>query len=157
MTRLQSFALSSALVFLTACASSTAMKQEVFDCSPGQDLEIRAGLGDPQSGERFGYVFLVEVANNSNEELTVERVRVDTRQSEGSSRQGAAPQGGGKTYDQTIAPGTEHVFELASTAPATMTPGLWNVVVPGEFELLATVKLTNGETYRCSFLVGGGR
>lgn len=133
------------------------MIEEVFDCSPGQDLEIRAGLGDPKSGERMGYVFLVEVANNSNEELTVKRVRVDTRESEASRRQGAAPQGAGKTFDQTIAPGTEHVFELPATSPATMTPGVGDVVVPREFELVATVMLTNGEQYRCSFAVHGRR
>jgi hypothetical protein len=153
MNALRLLALSSVLALLAGCASSAAIPNDAMQCGPGQDLEIRAGLGDPKTSDNFGqYVFLVEVANNSHEDVTVKRVRVDPRPTERYGTRSRALNGGSQKYDQTIVQGTEHVFELASSA-SMMAPDLRDVVQPGEYELMVTVELTNGESYRCPFLV----
>jgi hypothetical protein len=154
MTALKALALSSLLVLAAGCASSDSIPNEVMDCGPGQDLEIRAGLADPKNSDNFGqYVFLVEVANNSHEDVTVKRVRIDPRPTERYGTRSRPLNGAVKTYDETIVQGTEHVFELPSTASGLTAPDARDAVQPGEYELVVTVLLTNGETYRCPFLV----
>lgn len=156
MSRLKNTALCSLLFFFAACASPSAMIDQTSDCGPGQDLEIRAALGDSRSGEFLGQnIFLVEVANNSHEDVTVKRVRVEPRelrQSSINSRR-APLNGAAKDFNQTIAEGTEHVFELPTTASAMLSPDMQDAVVSEELELHVTVELTSGESYRCAFAV----
>ncbi|MEO8382607.1 MAG: hypothetical protein ABI779_23310 [Acidobacteriota bacterium] len=144
------------LLFAAACASSDGVIQNAFDCSPGQDLEIRATLDDPsRSGEQIGqYVFLVEVANNSHGELTVKSVRVDPDESARRVRGSLALERAQKEFNETIAEGTEHVFELPATSMGSAMQPLQNQVAPGPIEFVVTVVLTNGDSYRCPFAVG---
>lgn len=152
---MKTIALCSILFLFAACVSPTAVIEGTFDCSPGQDLEIRAGLGDPlRSGEQIGqYMFLVEVANNSREDLTVECIRVEPRESARRVRGDVAIGRAQKTFNQTIPEGTEHVFELPATAFGTVTRNFEDQVVRGPIEFFVMVELTNGDAYRCPFAV----
>jgi hypothetical protein len=153
---MKTIALSSILLLLAACASPTAVIENTFDCRPGQDLEIRAGLSDPlRSGEQVGqYMFLVEVANNSDNDLTVQTVRVQPREDQGRvRRRGMALQSAAKEFNQTIPEGTEHVFELPATAFGVMRE-LQDQISREPIEFVVTVDLTNGDSYRCPFAAG---
>lgn len=149
---MKTLALISMLLLLGACASPTAIVEGNFDCSPGQDLEIRAGLSDPsRMGEQTGqYLFLVEVANNSSGDLTVKSIRVDPR--DRSRAAGDIPlQSAGKSYDETIAEGSEHVFELPATGFGSWSRSAGSQVSRVPLEFVVTVNLTNGDSYRCPF------
>lgn len=144
------------ILLFAACASPTAVIRNTFDCAPGQDLEVRAGLGDPtRTGEQTGqYVFLVEVANNSHGDLTVTSVRVDPRDSQQRIRRDTPIQGASKEVDETIEAGTEHLFELPATAfGAFPSRDVVDQVLPGPIEFVVTISLTNGDSYRCPFAV----
>lgn len=146
----------SALLLAAACASPTAVIRNNFDCSPGQDLEIRAGMGDPRrSGEQIGqYMFLVEVANNSSQELTVKRITVEADPSARRSGRELAIERAQKTFNETIPEGTEHVFELPATSFGSgVGRTLEEQTMPGAIEFVVTVELTNGDLYRCPFSV----
>jgi hypothetical protein len=144
------------LLLAAACASPTAVIRNTFDCSPGQDLEIRAGMGDPQrSGERIGqYMFLVEVANNSNQDLTVKSILVEADPSARRRGSELAIERAQKTFNETIPEGTEHVFELPATSFGSgVGRSLEEQTMPGPIEFYVTVGLTNGDAYRCPFSV----
>ena len=153
---MKTIVLSSILLFSAACASSSGVIRSTFDCSPGQDLEIRATLDDPsRSGEQIGqYMFLVEVANNSHGDLTVKSVRVDPDEASRRVRGSVALERAQKEFNETIAEGTEHVFELPATSMGSVIRPLQNQVVSGPVEFVVTVVLTNGDSYRCPFAVG---
>lgn len=154
----KSIALCTLLVLFSACASSADVDRQIFDCSPGNDIEIRAGLSNGQSGEHAGqYLFLIEVANNSHEDVTVKRVRVDPREGQRSTRRRAPLAGAVKNVDATIAEGTEQVFELPASTSMMITEDFQNTVVDDVFELDVMVELSTGDTYRCPFEVQSRR
>lgn len=140
------------ILLLAACSSSSDAVTNTFECGPEQDLEIRAGLADPGAmREMSGQVtYLVEVANNSHQDLTVKAIRIEPRET--GSRSQSRLQGARRSYDQTIPHGTEHVFEL----PATELSGGMNdrESFPERYsELMVYVMLTNGDSYRCPFRI----
>jgi hypothetical protein len=144
-----------AILFLTACGSSMdVIDAEAFNCDQGQDIEVRAGLdrriGEGAFGEQFE--MLVEIANNSHEDVTVTSVRVEQTSSEN------APYRFDNSYrkfDQLIEEGKDHVFHLPMTARALRSTG--SVTSSQPLELAVHVLLANGDSYRCSFDVGSGR
>jgi hypothetical protein len=95
--------------FLAACSSSTSvMDTRSIPCGPGEDLEILAGIEGAGQGEMTGTLtYMVEVANNSNAEVTVQTVRVDP-----SDRKTAGVEGTYQHFDQAIAGGEEFLFKL---------------------------------------------
>lgn len=138
-----------ALVLLTACSSSMDMADsQSFDCGQGQAIEVRAGLdrriGEGAFGEQFE--MLVEIANNSHEDVTVTSVRVEQLSADG------APYRFDNSYrkfDQLIEEGKDHTFHLPMTGRAL------NVTSSRPLELVVHVLLANGDSYRCSFDVSG--
>jgi hypothetical protein len=144
-----------ALVVLAACASPTAViDQRSFNCGPGQDLEIRAGLEDPLRGEAAALgqlTFLVEVANNGSTDVTVKSINVEPRM-----RGDVEMRGVTRDFDQTIAEAEEHVFRLPATDFGTVIRGD-ATTLPRAFEFLVVVRLTNGDVYRCPFSAGQPR
>lgn len=136
------------LLLFAACASPTAViDRQNYNCAPGQALEIAVGY-DPgnQGGELRDREFVVEVANNSDVDVTVKTVRV-----EGTDRNPGLPM----AYEQadiTIESGQDHLFHLRASAPfgtSAVQPTLG--ARSGIVEVLATVMLSNGDAYRCVF------
>ena len=136
------------LLLFAACASPTAViDHRNFNCDPGQPLEIAAGY-DAGEGEMGNREFVVEVANNSELDVTVKQVRV-----EGTERSrwiGAAYE----TKEVTIASGEDHLFRLKASLPygqsaVQSTLGTRSAIA----EIQTTVLLTNGDAYRCLFRV----
>jgi hypothetical protein len=133
------------LLCLAACKSATAViDKHDYICEPGQDLGIAAGF-DPgtRMGETAERLFLVEVSNNSRNEVTVTSVRVDPGQ-----RYRGLTTAYEKT-DVTIPEGEDHTFSLKASpfslpSPSTLGPS-------GTIDFMVTVKLSNGDTYRCPF------
>lgn len=138
------------LFLFFACSSATdVIDQRTLGCGPGEDIEVRAGLAPPENN--IGQmVFLVEVANNSHEDLTVDSIMVEPAR----TPLGQRPlQRAAKNVDQLIAEASEHVFELPTAYEAT-----YESLDPrsarqgqGRYEFSVTVKLTNGDSYRCPF------
>lgn len=137
------------LLLFAACASPTAViDKRALGCEAGNDLSIAAGFNpgtDPnEMGERH---FLVEVSNNSDQELTVTSVRVEP---------GDRSRHLGSAYDNTevtIPSGEDHLFRLRALsdlgAPRSSHAVLGSA--SGVVEFSVVVVLSNGDSYRCPF------
>jgi hypothetical protein len=154
---MKKLALLPVLLLFFACSSATSMESDrTFQCGPGQDIEIRAGL----EGNRNGRIiepgdqlsYLVEVANNSHEDVIIESVRVDSRTASGNGGSPLDPVF--KTVKQEIPQGKDHVFRFPTRFRNTPIPmgdprQLRNYESPSELNV--TVMLANGDAYRCPF------
>ena len=137
------------LALLTACASPTAViDQRSFRCGPGQDIEIRAGIFDPTTTREGAgpLTYIVEIANNSHNDVTVQTIRLRPLSDELSILKPVT-----RTVDQLIPEGEDHVFELAASDVWLRSPDLDPVFARRRLEFEATVLLTNGDSYRCAF------
>jgi hypothetical protein len=145
-----------AILLLTACGSSSMdmVDAQSYNCDQGQDIEVRAGLdrriGEAAFGEQFE--MLVEIANNSHEDVTVTSVRVEQMSSENALYRFDNSY---RKFDQLIEEGKDHVFHLPMTARALRNTD--RVTSSQPLELAVHVLLANGDSYRCSFDVGSGR
>lgn len=140
------------LLLLAACASPTAvMDQRQLQCGPGQDVEIRAGIADPATAreQNAEYMILVEVANNSHEDVTVKSVGIDPEQRD--DRRPVPFERVHRAYDQLIPEGTEHVFKIPAPPASMRMRGPYELSVSEAVEFFVTVSLSNGDSYRCRF------
>lgn len=150
-------ALLSVLLLSAACASNDGfVKDTVKTCQPGADLEIQAGIdAGTSTNERFDdqLEMLVEVSNNSHEDVTVKTVRVDPSQAD--SSRGMDVVGGSKEFNEDVPEAQSKMFEipipvrrrgvLGPQSPARVT-AQW-------VDFAVTVVLSDGEAYRCSFRI----
>lgn len=144
------------LLALTACASSDGFVDDtVYDCSPGQELGIQAGLDGPQFADQMmgdQLTMLVEVSNNSHADVTVTMVRVDPIRDDSTEY---ALESAYAKVSQEIAEGEAHLFRLPvrgarvssrdqtrrqSSRPRATAMSVW-------------VQLSDGDSYRCRFYV----
>lgn len=147
---MKSLALLPVFLLLSACASSTAMEpDQVYDCGPGHEIEIQAGLeGARQNidpGQELAY--LVEVANNSHQDIVVEQIRIEPNaRGRGTSELDPVYQ----SVQQEIPEGKDHLFRfpVRMRLNRTMTSETTLSSAP---EMTVTVLLKNGDAYRCSF------
>lgn len=138
------------LLLLTACASSTDIIDErVLPCGSGQDIEVRAGFDDGMlHGEVGGQMkYLVEVANNSHHDVTVKSIRIDPQSERVPGIERAYRQ-----YDQLIAEGEDHVFELPSSEVLNWRSDLDRRTALQRLEFVVVVSLSDGDSYRCRFV-----
>jgi hypothetical protein len=155
---MKKLALLPVLFLFFACSSATSMEPaRTFDCGPGHDIEIRAGIEGTRNnrmiepGDQLSFV--VEVANNSHDDVTVQSIRVDTKSESG--RGAASPLDPVfKTVKQEIPQGKDHVFRFPTqfrnaTIPMGDPRQLRNYESPSEMDV--TVVLSNGDAYRCPF------
>ena len=143
-------------LLLFACSSATdVIDQRSMDCGPGQDLEIRAGLAPPEVAGSVGQLmFLVEVANNSHDDVTVDHILIEPQQGQRRRQGQVALERVHRSVKQLIAEGTEHVFELPASrfqAPSSAMDSEFAAL--GGYEFSVQVVLTNGDAYRCPFAV----
>lgn len=146
---------------LAGCATNDGfVDDQVHDCESGS-IEIRAGI-DGQSnvmtGSQQEYTVLVEVANNSDEDVTVDSVRVDPLSSSRDSQYEFT--GGAVRPRQVIAEAHDAVFEVplrvrlreSNSGMSRMNDP--RVRFSGAVDVSVSVALSDGETYRCRFRVG---
>lgn len=143
-------------LLLFACSSATDVNdQRSMDCGPGQDLEIRAGLAPPEVAGSVGQLmFLVEVANNSHNDVTVDHILIEPQQGQRRRQGQVALERVHRSVKTFIAEGTEHVFELPASrfqAPSSAMDSEFAAL--GGYEFSVQVVLTNGDSYRCPFAV----
>ena len=140
-------------LLLPACASPTAVIDErSMECGPGRDVEIRSGIDAPGtiSEMQSAYTFLVEVANNSHQDVTVTSVRIEpTRTRSGRPSRIAQVH---QAYDQLIPEGTEHVFKIPGRSFAGVVSAPDAMARTDEHEYRVSVQLSNGDSYHCLFL-----
>lgn len=144
------------ILLLSACASSMDdLENSTRQCGPGEDLEIRAGLAPLEESVGGQLEFLVEVANNSSHDVTVESIVVNPTNMPRRREGQMAIERAAKAYSQLIEHGDDHVFRLPATslrgAPGSLFEQFEGL---SGLEFSVAVKLLSGETYRCGFAVG---
>jgi hypothetical protein len=154
MTKL-ALPLSLALILASGCASSDGFVEDSNMCGPGQPIEINAGIESSASGaERLGgsLILLVEVANNSDADIVVEYVRVDSLSPMRDSETRYEIQGARIDPGETIAEGRDHLFEVPLTIRGSegLTPSTGR---RGSADLAVIVGLEGGKLVRCRFQV----
>jgi hypothetical protein len=142
-------------ILLTACASKDGfIADEVENCQPGSDIELQVGTGEGQILPDGRVVVLVEVANNSDHDFTVQSVRIDSvPPQEGGSQYEL--QGATRNFDREVPEAEDALFEIPVVARSrrmiddpTRQRGFTAAV-----EVAVTVKLTDGGSARCRFAI----
>ena len=140
------------LLLAAACASKDGFIDEVaMECEPGQEVTIQAGLDTPSvQMERVDdqLTLLVEVSNNSHQELVVTFIRAEQVPDE---NQPYRLQSGYRKVDQPIEEGKEHLFKIPMTGRVVGVPNEYLGRANREIGLDVTVGLTNGNVYHCRF------
>jgi hypothetical protein len=156
---MKTIALLPLVAVLFACTSSSGVAaNRVFDCDSGQPLEVRAGLENARASAvvdiNDDLVYLVEVANNSHEDVVVETIRIDTASAGGET---ASLDPVSRSVKQAIPSGKDHLFRFPTRFRVTpmagdRLPDARRLVMPREMNV--TIVLENGDAYRCSFGLG---
>lgn len=144
------------LVLLSAaCASKDGfVDSTVTECGPGAALGIEAGFDSTSSpSDRIDTqrTMLVQVSNNSHQEVTVKSVRVDPMQL---NRDVAYElTGGARDFSQVIPEGGDHTFEIpmSSRRNTQQDPRFTGGTRVYELDVVVTVALEQADSYRCRF------
>jgi hypothetical protein len=138
------------LIVVAACASPTrVIDTHVFLCEPGQNISIAAGFDPGTSQENFGEeLFLVEISNNSNAEVTVKSISIEPAELNRVRMDQVY-----RTFDVAIPEGDDHVFKLP--ARGAISQNAVRDLAPARVrtEFSVTVALANGDKYVCPFRV----
>ena len=148
----------SILLLLSACASSNTdfIDERTLDCESGQEVSIQAGLDIASAGSEVTedmLTMLVDVGNNSHDDIVVKFIRVDQATDESEPYR---LRNGYGTFEQTIPEGENHVFKI----PMTGRLGPRNdqtIRSRRGLQLNVRVGLANGDSYHCQFLVPSPR
>lgn len=142
-----------AAILLAGCASRDGfIDQESIECAPGQPVSIQVGVDFSHTArmERADDQFsiLVQVSNNSHDEVTVVRIRTEQAFESRASYQLDAQS---RRFNETISPGEQHVFEIPTTGRVLVRPDEY----PRAQAPVVTVRvaLANGDEYRCAFQI----
>ena len=141
-------------LLLTACASKDAfIPPQVETCQPGSDIELNAGAGEGSDLPSGRAVILVEVANNSDHTFTVESVRIEPMSR--SDERWFEVQGGSRDFNREIPEGEDALFEVPVTVRTRgmMDRGVGQRGVNASVPVAVTVKLTDGNSARCQFVI----
>jgi hypothetical protein len=140
-----------ALLFVTACSSSSIVQSNTYVNQPGDPIEISVeGLNvDPHmiEGRDRPFDFAVVVANNSDLDVTVTNVNVFQN-----SVGGMVADPFSSKYDVTIEPAKEHNFEVKMTARSPQQTSAMSTYSPN-IALRVVVSLSNGDRYLQEFVI----
>ncbi len=138
------------LLIFTACASNDGfVDQGVDTCQSGDELEIRAGIGQASGFADGRATVSVEVQNNSTSDVTVKTVRVDPYSAD---PQQIEAMGGSVTTPQEIKEGEAHTFEVPITVRIKdQTMGMRQKGYAIAVEANVSVQTTSGISSRCRF------
>jgi hypothetical protein len=150
---MKKIALGVLLVVIAGCSSRDGfIDSRRLDCDSGQEISIRAGVVGISPGLELGtdtLAFAVEISNNAHREITVKSIHA-AQVSDQTSRYRVLPVR--RQFDQTIAEGDDHLFELPMDGRSVGEP-LNRASMQSEILLLVTVALADGDSYRCRFSV----
>ena len=142
------------LLLTMACASPTAViDRRALQCGPGQPIEIRAGIDPDEYRQQINRgMYLVEVANNSHEDVTVKMIRISPSSSV-KARSGIDSAYG--AFDETIAGGDDHLFRIPFNIgdQALEADVSRRNQLGGQLVFSVIVDLANGDSYVCRFSV----
>ena len=148
-----------AIAFLASCASSSTdiIDSRSLPCGPGQDIDVMAGLDKSSVENRMDdrVQLLVNVSNNSHQELTVTSIRAEQSRTDQTR---VLIDAGTRQFNHVLPEGKEHTFELPLLARLREL-NEWDRLREREnrdrgIELAVTIQLSNGDSYRCVFDVG---
>ena len=155
---MRTLALLCAAALLASCASSDGLIDErILDCDSGQDLMVRVGVQAPQSvsgesspiADRF--TMLVELSNNSHHDIEVKNVRIEQFY-RGPGQPPYQLDSGFKKVDQVVEDGKDIIVEVPVNGRWTRTVD--HSPMPDRLEMIVSVALGNGDSYRCMFVSG---
>lgn len=141
-----------AAALLAGCASDGLIDQRTLGCGPGEALSFEAGIDNAtfrETGSSQNFELIVAVSNNSHEDVYVTNIRAEQTRADNAVFR---VENAYRKYDQLIEEGDDHTFRLpmtsvrSGTARATGSPDRDHF-----FELVVTVTLSNGDSYRCPF------
>jgi len=152
-------ALLSLLLLFSACASSNTdfIDERTLDCEAGQEVSIQAGLDIASTGSELSddmLTMLVDVGNNSHDEIVVKFIRVDQSSDE---TEPYRLRNGYGNYEQTIPEGENHLFKIPMTGRVQGVRSDQAMRSRRGLELNVSVGLENGDVYRCKFVVPSPR
>lgn len=143
-------AIAALLLLLTSCASNDGfVDQEVDTCQSGDELELQAGMGQASMFADGRATVVIEVSNNSSNDVTVSQVRVDPQSPD---PQRFEVMGGTVTTPQDIKQGESHTFEVPITVrikDQAAAPRQRGYAIA--LEAAVSVKTTSGISSRCRF------
>lgn len=155
---MKSIALFCAVLFLlSSCATNDGfVADDLHQCEPGDPIEIAAGVLEPDVAMDGRLIVLVEVANNSDQDVTVDYVRIEAHNSvfrdQDQQRIAYDLQGASRDFDREIKEGEDARFEVPVTVrlrdmgDAQMARGVTVAI-----DAAVTVKLADGSASRCAF------
>jgi hypothetical protein len=150
-----------AILLVASCASDSQIRDHrSLGCESGQDIDLMVGLSkDDVSEYSTGddrFEVLVNVSNNSHEELTVTAVRIEQT---GPDRSRYQVDPVARRLDHLLPAGKEHTFHLPATGRIRGVTDLRSSLDEQAtgVHLAVTVNLANGDSYRCEFDVGSVR
>lgn len=142
------------LLFAAACASSPDFgmpTDRVLACD--NEIEVRAGFQAPGTQMERDFsdrvTTIIDVSNNGHRDIIVKWVRVEQMHTETAPYQ-LGP--GYRTFNQAIAEGEDHQFELPMTGQG-MRDVTGRSMQSNDLVLGVTVALASGEQLRCHFSV----
>jgi hypothetical protein len=141
------------IAFLFSCASSDGIIDErVRDCDSGGDISLIAGFDNLPAGQGVNddrFDLLLEISNNSHGEVTVTAIRVE-QQHANTAAYRIDP--AGKKFDDVIEEGKDKTFRLPLVGRRVLSQDRSSSVLGSNgLELVVTVTLSNGDSYRCLF------
>jgi hypothetical protein len=149
--KLNAFFFAVLLLLFVSCASNDGFVKDRIDaCKEGEEVSLRAGIRQQsRADERIpGQIdATVEVANNSDDEIEIDYVRVEPMPMDRDSVYEIS--GGQVTENRVLAAGEAGTFEIPMTAllrPRTSNePRLSGSLLDGSI----VVGLTDGQVFRC--------
>lgn len=144
-----------AIALAAACSSSDIVDNRSLNCESGQDIEVRVGIDGASyvEGREDRFDLMVEVANNSHGEVTVDFIRIEQPSDSGARYRIESSY---RKFGQLIEEGKDHTFALPTSGqPLSVDPRM--VRSSGGTVIYVHVGLTNGDLYRCSFSLDAPR
>jgi hypothetical protein len=147
-------ALLAVVLLALGCASQgVAIDEDFRSCDDARDVSIAVALSEPRSlveGSVEALTMMVEVDNHDTSDIEVMAIRVepgpkahDRYRLERSYRK----------FDRVIAPRAGDAFELPVSGSPLPAPATGNLKPSDTLEVVVSVYLKGGDTYRCEFSV----
>ena len=145
------------LVALGCASKGLVVDENFYGCDEGRDVSISIALSAPQAGFEGSVdelTMIVDVRNDGTTDIEVMAIRVepgpkahDRYRLERSYRK----------YGRVIAPRGEDVFELPVSGARLPASATGNLNPSDTLEIVVSVYLEGGDTYRCEFSVPSPR
>lgn len=143
------------LLLTLSCASSDGfITKRTFDCSPGQDVTVQAGVQSSQAGGMEGiddrHSLSVLVANNTDGDIEVKFIRADQVPD---AMVGYRLDSGYGEFHRTIAEGEDFEFTIPMSGRSVQREISSRELRDDSIFVDVTTGLANGDRYVCRFQI----